>query len=128
MSGALHYYTDLTYAMWNWLDSERFALLRSSTESRGYRWYALLTPFEVPEVAKNLPGDWRAIDRTGDVVLWELPPALPDRIRPLRRASSRRRSGNPAPRRGRYHRWAADARVRRLGHGANGREAKRSFG
>jgi hypothetical protein len=75
MSGALHYYTDLTYAMWNWLDSERFALLRSSTESRGYRWYALLTPFEVPEVAKNLPGDWRAIDRTGDVVLWELPPA-----------------------------------------------------
>jgi hypothetical protein len=75
MSGALHYYTDLTYAMWNWLDSERFALLRSSTESRGYRWYALLAPFEVPEVAKNLPGDWRAIDRTGDVVLWELPPA-----------------------------------------------------
>jgi hypothetical protein len=75
MSGALHYYTDLTYAMWNWLDAERFALLRSSTESRGYRWYALLAPFEVPEVAKNLPGDWRAIDRTGDVVLWELPPA-----------------------------------------------------
>jgi hypothetical protein len=75
MSGALHYYTPITYAMWNWLPPERFPELRASTESRGYRWYALLAPFEVPEVSKNLPGDWREIDRSGDVVLWELPPA-----------------------------------------------------
>jgi hypothetical protein len=75
MSGALHYYTPITYAMWNWLPPERFAELRVSTESRGHKWYALLAPFEVPEVSKNLPGDWQAIDRTGDVVLWELSPA-----------------------------------------------------
>lgn len=75
MSGALHYYTPLTYAMWNWLLPERFAVLRVSTESRGHRWYALLAPFETQEVRKNLPGDWREIDRVGDVVLWELPPA-----------------------------------------------------
>jgi hypothetical protein len=74
MSGALHYYTDLTYLMWNWLLPDRFAVLRVSTERRGHRWYALLAPFEQEEVRKNLPGDWREIDRVGDVVLWELPP------------------------------------------------------
>jgi hypothetical protein len=74
MSGALHFYTDTTYAMWNWLLPDRFAVLRVSTESRGHRWYALLAPFEQEEVRKNLPGDWREIDRVGDVVLWELPP------------------------------------------------------
>lgn len=77
MSGALHHYTPITYAMWNWLLPERFAELRASTERRGHRWYALLAPFEVEEVWKNLPGDWRAIDRSGDVVLWELPPFEP---------------------------------------------------
>lgn len=77
MSGALHYYTPLTYAMQNWLLPERFAALRTETESRGYRWYALLSPFETEEVRKNLPGDWREIDRAGDVVLWELPPSSP---------------------------------------------------
>jgi hypothetical protein len=75
MSGALHYYTPFTYARWDWLAPERFAELRASTESRGHKWYALLAPFELPEVSKNLPGDWRAIDRTGYVVLWELFPA-----------------------------------------------------
>jgi hypothetical protein len=75
MSGALHYYTEITYAMWNWLLPDRFGELRASTESRGYRWYALLAPFEAEEVRKNLPGDWREIDRVGDVALWELPPA-----------------------------------------------------
>ena len=72
MSGALHYYTDLPYAMWNWMDAHRFSVLRVSTESRGFRWYALLAPFEVAEARRNAPGNWRAIDRVGDVVLWEL--------------------------------------------------------
>jgi Dolichyl-phosphate-mannose-protein mannosyltransferase len=77
MSGALHYYTDLTFAMWNWLLPEQFALLRTSTESHGYRWYALLAPFEQEEVRKNLPGDWREIDRVRGVALWEVLPARP---------------------------------------------------
>jgi hypothetical protein len=75
MSGALHYYTDRTYAMWNMLDGARLGELRDATESRGYRWYALLAPFEREEVKKNLPGNWREIDRTGDVALWELVPS-----------------------------------------------------
>ncbi len=79
MSGALHYYTDLTYAMWNMLDGGRLAELRSTTESRGYRWFALLAPFEQDEVKKNLPAAWREIDRWGDVALWELAPNDPDR-------------------------------------------------
>jgi hypothetical protein len=77
MSGALHYYTDLPYAMWNWMDAQRFAVLRVSTESRGFRWYALLAPFEIAEVEKNLPGEWREIDRVGDVSLRELLTAAP---------------------------------------------------
>ena len=79
MSGALHYYTDATYAMWNWLLPERFEQLRVSTESRGFRWYALLAPFETEYVRQNLPGKWREIERVGDVVLWELPPSWPGR-------------------------------------------------
>lgn len=75
MSGALHYYTAITYTMWNWLDPARFASLRAATESRGYGWYALLAPFEQEEVKRNLPGRWREIDRTGDVALWELVPS-----------------------------------------------------
>ena len=74
MSGALHYYTDRTYVMWNMLDGARLGQLRDATEGRGYRWYALLVPFEQDEVKKNLPGNWREIDRTGDVALWELRP------------------------------------------------------
>jgi len=77
MSGALHHYTDLTYAMWNWMDAQRFAVLRVSTESRGFRWYALLAPFEVAEVSKNIPGEWREIDRVGDVSLREFRIAAP---------------------------------------------------
>jgi len=75
MSGALHFYTDATYAMWNWLLPDRFEQLRVSTESRGYRWYALLAPFEMDSVRQNLPGAWREIDRVGNVALWELPAA-----------------------------------------------------
>lgn len=75
MSGALHYYTGLTYAMWNWLEVDQFALLRTSTESRGRRWFALLAPFEVEEVRKLHSAGWREIDRTADIALWELDPA-----------------------------------------------------
>ena len=63
--------------MWNWILPERFAELRASTERRGHRWYALIAPFEVEEVRKNLPGRWREIDRRGDVALWELLPDSP---------------------------------------------------
>ena len=78
MSGALHYYTDLPYAMWNWMDAHRFAVLRVSTESRGFRWYSLLAPFEVPEVEKIAPGaEWREVGRVEDVSLRELRSAAP---------------------------------------------------
>ncbi len=72
MSGALQYYTDLTYAMWNWMDADRFAALRVSTESRGFLWYALLADFEVAEVEKAHLGEWREIDRVRDVSLREI--------------------------------------------------------
>ena len=76
-SGALHFYTGLTYAIWNRMDAHRFAVLRVSTESRGFRWYALLMPFEITEVEKNLSAEWREIDRVRDVRLMELRPSAP---------------------------------------------------
>jgi hypothetical protein len=54
------------------MDADRFAALRVSTESRGFRWYALLAPFEIAEVEKNFPATWREIDRVGDVSLREI--------------------------------------------------------
>jgi hypothetical protein len=70
--------------MWNWMDAKRFEVLRVSTESRGFRWYALLAPFEVAEIEKAGLGEWREIDRVGDVSLRE-----------LRTGAPRRRSGSP---------------------------------
>ena len=62
MSGALHYYTPLTYAMWNWLLPERFAVLRVSAESRGHRWYALLAPAGTPvAIVARLNADLNAL-------------------------------------------------------------------
>ena len=87
MSGALHYYTDLTYAMWNWMDAERFAVLRVSTESRGFRWYALLADFEVAEV-KNTSGSGR--DRPGRK-------CQPERDSDFRAPMKLRKSGSITP-------------------------------
>jgi hypothetical protein len=47
-------------------------MLRPQVESRGYRWYALLAPFEQEEFSKRLPGRWSEVAKYREVTLWKL--------------------------------------------------------
>jgi len=71
-SGALEYYTTLSYARYDWIQREQFSQLRASFERRGGRVYALLFPFEVEDLERRLPGHWKKLGVLRDVTLWEL--------------------------------------------------------
>lgn len=71
-SGALEYYTALTYARWDWLEPGGFATLRDRPEMRGVRWFALLFPFEAEQLPSHAPGNWKRIGMLRDVGLYEL--------------------------------------------------------
>ncbi|HEY7369706.1 MAG TPA: glycosyltransferase family 39 protein [Thermoanaerobaculia bacterium] len=72
MTGALEYYTEVPYTMWNWLDEGRLVVLDRALRERGGTWYALLAPFEVESVKRLFPGRWTELGREGDVALWRL--------------------------------------------------------
>jgi hypothetical protein len=72
MSGALKYYTKLPIARWDAIRPERFPALRRAVEERGFRWYALLWPFEEKGFRKNVPGPWTRIGEIRDIGLWRL--------------------------------------------------------
>lgn len=76
MSGALEYYTDVPFVMWNWLPpgDPPAALLRNAA-ARGYKWYGLLAPFELEDARSRMPGTWREVATIDDVTLWEIVPA-----------------------------------------------------
>ncbi len=71
-SGALEYYTTLSYARYDWIQPEQFPQLRASFERRGGRVYALLFPYEVEDLARRLPGHWKKLGVLRDVTLWKL--------------------------------------------------------
>ncbi len=71
-SGALKYYTDVTFLRWDAVDPKRFPTLHAQIEAKGYRWFALLAPFEVEDFRKRLPGKWRQTGRLRDVTFWQL--------------------------------------------------------
>jgi hypothetical protein len=73
-SGALEYYTDLTYVMWVWLDPPSFARLRPAVERTGRRWFALVFPADAEEFAKHAPGHWTKIGEERGVALCRLDP------------------------------------------------------
>ncbi|MGH9399544.1 MAG: hypothetical protein ACRD00_04185, partial [Thermoanaerobaculia bacterium] len=72
MSGALLYYTSFQPVRYDWLAPSDFTLLRGQAESKGYRLYALLVPWEESELTARAPGRWRVIGSVRDVKLWEL--------------------------------------------------------
>ncbi len=76
-SGALEYYTRLTYARWDWVSPEEFRLLRPRLEGLGYRWFGLLFPFEADELPKHMPGCWKKLDTLRTISIWELAPEQP---------------------------------------------------
>lgn len=75
MSGALDYYTHVRYVMWNWLGPDRPPdKLVVSAAAKGYAWYALLAPFELPDARARFPGRWEELDREGAFSLWRIDP------------------------------------------------------
>jgi hypothetical protein len=72
LSGALRYYTNFQPVRWDWLEPADFAVVRAKAESKGYRLYALLFPWEEKELAAHAPGKWKRVGTVGNVILWEL--------------------------------------------------------
>ncbi|MGH9363682.1 MAG: glycosyltransferase family 39 protein, partial [Thermoanaerobaculia bacterium] len=72
MTGALRYYTGLTFARWDWMDAGGFPLLRAQVEARGGRWFALVAPFERDGLQKNLPGRWTQLGSLREYALLRL--------------------------------------------------------
>jgi hypothetical protein len=71
-SGALEYYTSLSYARYDWIEPARLPRLRVGIQGRGGRLYALLFPFEVEDFVKRLPGRWKQLGVLRDVTLSQL--------------------------------------------------------
>jgi len=74
VSGSLEHYTRLSYARWDWIEPDRWSFMLTRTVPYGRRWFALLYPFEVEQLARHTPGRWREIGRVGQVELLELEP------------------------------------------------------
>lgn len=70
-SGALENYTTLSHARYDWIEAARFPAFRASVTRQGGRLFALLFPFEVPDLFNRLPGRWEKIGVLRDVTLWE---------------------------------------------------------
>jgi hypothetical protein len=85
MTGAMRYYTDLTFARIDWIEPAVFPSLRSRVEAAGYHWYALVSPAEKDLLQRNLPGSWKELARLRDQTLLrlddtasgDLPPNIP---------------------------------------------------
>jgi hypothetical protein len=71
-SGALRYYTNFQPVRWDGLEPADFDVVRAKAESKGYRLYALLFPWEEKQLAVHTPGKWKKVGAVRDVTLWEL--------------------------------------------------------
>jgi hypothetical protein len=77
MTGAMRYYTDLTFARIDWIEPAVFPALRSRIRAAGYHWYALVNPAEKELLQKNLPGAWKEFARLRDQTLLRLDDTAP---------------------------------------------------
>lgn len=71
-SGALRYYTNLQPVRWDWLEPADLPLLRARAESKGYRLYALLFPWEEKDFPAHVAGKWKKVGQVREAILWEL--------------------------------------------------------
>jgi len=72
MSGALGFYTERPIVRWDWVDPERWPVVKKNAAERGYQWYALLMPFEVEEAQKRLGGKWAKLGMLDQMSLWRI--------------------------------------------------------
>jgi 4-amino-4-deoxy-L-arabinose transferase-like glycosyltransferase len=77
MTGAMRYYTNLTFARLDWIDPARRATLQARVRAAGYHWYALVRESDAELLGTNLPGPWKEIGRLGDVTLLRLEETAP---------------------------------------------------
>jgi 4-amino-4-deoxy-L-arabinose transferase-like glycosyltransferase len=77
MTGAMRYYTGLTFARIDWIEPADFPSLRSRIRAAGYHWYALVGPFERDLLQKNLPGAWKEFARLRDQALLRFEDTVP---------------------------------------------------
>lgn len=78
-SGAMRAYGWGEFVRWDWIDTKDFPAFRREMEAAGYRFYALLLPFEVEQATPLLPKGWKYLGSNRDASLFELPPAAPRR-------------------------------------------------
>jgi len=71
-SGAFRFYTGFQPVRWDWVEPPEFKMIRARAESKGFRWYAMLSPWEIDEAFRRAPGHWKPIGQVRDVVLFEL--------------------------------------------------------
>jgi Dolichyl-phosphate-mannose-protein mannosyltransferase len=76
-SGAMRAYGWGEFVRWDWIDPKDFPGFRREMEAAGYRFYALLLPFEVEQATPLLPKGWKYLGSNRDASLFELPPAAP---------------------------------------------------
>jgi hypothetical protein len=73
-SGAMRAYRWGEFVRWDWIDPADFRVFRREMEGAGYRFYALLLPFEVEQATPLLPTGWKHLGTNRDASLFELPP------------------------------------------------------
>ncbi|MGH9939948.1 MAG: YfhO family protein, partial [Blastocatellia bacterium] len=75
MSGALKFYTGRPIVRWDGVEPAQWPVLKNRAAEKGYRWYALLLPFEVEDARKQLSGKWVQVGTFNQVSLWQIEPA-----------------------------------------------------
>jgi hypothetical protein len=73
-SGAMRAYRWGEFVRWDWVEPKDFAPFRREMEGAGYRFYALLFPFEVEPCEPLGSRGWKSVGSNRDVTLFELPP------------------------------------------------------
>lgn len=71
-SGAVKYYTGKTSFRWDLATGDEYQALRAHASIAGVRIFALLFPFEVEDMQKRLPGNWRKLSGDEELSLWLL--------------------------------------------------------
>jgi 4-amino-4-deoxy-L-arabinose transferase-like glycosyltransferase len=79
-SGALYYYTDLTFVRWDFLTKDNVGRLEGAVQASGRPLYAVLFPFEVNEervLSQRIPGRWDLVGRVQDVSIFRQAHGVP---------------------------------------------------
>lgn len=72
-SGAIFYYTDLTFIRWDELDKATAARVEAAVRAARRPLYAVLFPFELRDAGaldRRMPGHWSQVGKVDDVTIW----------------------------------------------------------